>query len=113
MQRIGKDKIRIVVVAAVALGVSLWSIPASADAAANYKAKCAMCHGADGKGDTPAGKKMGTHDFASPEVQKMSDADLIAITAKGKNKMPAYSGKLSDADIKDLIGYIRQLAKGK
>lgn len=95
------------------VGLALCSTPAAADAAANYKAKCAMCHGADGKGDTAAGKKMGVHDFASPEVQKASDADLIAITTKGKNKMPAYSGKLSDADIKDLIGYIRQLAKGK
>ena len=95
------------------VGLALCSTPAGADAAANYKAKCAMCHGADGKGDTAAGKKMGVHDFTSPEVQKASDADLIAITTKGKNKMPAYSGKLSDADIKDLIGYIRQFAKGK
>lgn len=96
---------------AFAAGLILYSSPAWADAAANYKAKCAMCHGADGKGDTPAGKKMGARDFASPEVQKASDADLIAITTKGKNKMPAYSGKLSDADIKDLIEYVRQLAK--
>ena len=108
-----RQGVRLLLAAAVAVGISLWSVPAAADAAANYKAKCAMCHGADGKGDTPAGKKMGANDFASPEVQKASDADLIAITAKGKNKMPAYSGKLSDADIKDLIGYIRQLAKGK
>jgi cytochrome c6 len=98
---------------AILTGVVLCSTPAFADAAANYKAKCAMCHGADGKGDTPIGKKMGIHDFASPEVQKASDADLIATTTKGKNKMPAYGGKLSDAEIKDVIGYIRQLAKGK
>jgi len=98
---------------AILTGLMLWSTPAFADAAANYKAKCAMCHGADGKGDTPAGKKMGVHDFASDEVQKASDADLIAATTKGKNKMPAYGGKLSDAEIKDLIGYVRQLAKGK
>lgn len=105
--------VRILAIAAVAIGMALWSTPAAADAAANYKAKCAMCHGADGKGETPVGKKMGAHDFASPEVQQMSDAELITITTKGKNKMPAYGGKLSDADIKDLIAYIRQLAKGK
>jgi cytochrome c6 len=105
--------VRGLLLAMLAAGLALWSTPAEADAAANYKAKCAMCHGADGKGDTAAGKKMGVHDFTSPEVQKASDADLIAITTKGKNKMPAYSGKLSDTDIKDLIGYIRQLAKGK
>jgi mono/diheme cytochrome c family protein len=99
--------------AVMAASLAFWSIPAAADGAATYKAKCAMCHGADGKADTPVGKKMGAHDFASPEVQKMTDAELIAITAKGKGKMPAYEKKLSDAEIKDVIAYVRQLVKGK
>ena len=82
------------------------------DAAGTYKAKCAMCHGADGKG-TPAGIKMGAHDFASPEVQKQSDADLVQVTTKGKNKMPGYENKLKESEIKDLVAYVRQLGKGK
>ncbi len=81
------------------------------DAAATYKTKCTMCHGADGKGDTPAGKKMGAHDFASPEVLKMSDAELTQILEKGKNKMPGYAGKLKDSEIKDLVAYVRTLGK--
>lgn len=98
----------------LAAGLVLWGTPAAADdAAATYKAKCAMCHGADGKGDTPVGKKMGIHDFASPEVQKMSDDELITAITKGKNKMPAYENKLSAAQTKDIVTYIRQLAKGK
>ena len=97
----------------VATGLALWSVPAAADAAATYKAKCAMCHGADGKGDTPAGKKMGAHDFAAPEVQKLSDAELATTIAKGKSKMPGYEKSLKDADIKELVTYLRQLAKGK
>ncbi len=98
----------------LAVGLGLWSLPAAADdAAANYKAKCAMCHGADGKGDTPAGKKMGTHDFGSPEVQKMSDADLAAAISKGKNKMPSYASKLKDSEIKELVAHVRQLGKTK
>jgi len=105
---------RAVVLAILAAGLALWSTPAAADdAAATYKAKCAMCHGADGKGDTPVGKKMGIRDLTSADVQKMSDAELITITTKGKNKMPAYESKLSTAQIKDLVAYIRQLAKGK
>jgi cytochrome c6 len=99
--------------AATAASLALSSASAAADAAATYKAKCAMCHGADGKSDTPVGKKMGAHDFASPEVQKMTDAELISITTKGKNKMPAYEKKLSDAEIKELVPYVRQLAAGK
>ncbi len=76
------------------------------DAATTYKAKCAMCHGADGKGG-----KMGTRDFASAEVKAETDAQLTDIITKGKGKMPSYDGKLKAEDIKGLIAYIRGLAK--
>jgi len=76
------------------------------DAAATYKAKCAMCHGADGKGG-----KMGTRDFASPDVKAETDAQLTDIVTKGKGKMPPYGGKLKDTEIKDLVTYVRSLAK--
>jgi cytochrome c6 len=76
------------------------------DAAATYKAKCSMCHGADGKGG-----KMGTRDFASAEVKAETDAQLTEIITKGKGKMPSYDGKLKEAEIKDLVTYIRSLAK--
>jgi len=79
------------------------------DAAALYKSKCQVCHGADGKGDTPAGKKVGVKDFHSPEVVKASDAQLFEITKKGKDKMPAYDKKLTDDQIKALVKYIRSL----
>ncbi len=97
--------------AVLAAGLALWSTPAAADAAATYKAKCAMCHGADGKGATPAGKSMGAHDFASAEIQKLTDAQLAGIITNGKNKMPAYGKSLKEAEIKDLVTYIRQLGK--
>jgi len=84
---------------------------AIAQAPDNYKTKCQMCHGADGLGGTPAGKAMGAHPFNSPAVIKESDADLIAIITSGKGKMPAYSGKLSAGEIKDLATYIRTLQK--
>ncbi len=80
------------------------------DAAATYKAKCAMCHGPDGKGSA-MGVKMGAHDFTSADVQKQTDAQLTETITKGKAKMPAYDGKLKDTEIKDLVAYIRGLAK--
>ncbi len=80
---------------------------AAQDAASTYKAKCAMCHGADGKGG-----KMGTKDFAAPDIQGMTDAQLTEIITKGKPpKMPAYGDKLKDSDIKDLVAYIRTFKK--
>ena len=96
------------------VATAVLSVPAKAqDAAATYKAKCALCHGADGKGDTPAGKKMGARDFTSPDVQKESESDLTQTIAKGKNKMPAYEGKLKPEEINALVGFIRELGKGR
>jgi cytochrome c6 len=98
---------RVVLTAAV---LSLGVAGACAqDAADLYKSKCQACHGADGKGDTPAGKKLGVKDFHSPEVAKMSDQELFAITKNGKDKMPPYDKKLTDEQIKELIKYVRSL----
>lgn len=80
------------------------------DAAGLYKSKCAACHGADGTG-TPTGKKLGAHDFASPDVQKMSDDDPATAIADGKGKMPGYKKSLSDQQVKDLVAYVRSLTK--
>jgi len=99
---------RMGLVALLACGlITICSSPAAAqDAAATYKAKCAMCHGADGKGG-----KMGTRDFASPDVKKESDADLAGIISNGKGKMPKYGDKLKENEIKDLVTHIRGLSK--
>ena len=98
--------------AALATATILWGTALAAqDAAANYKAKCSACHGADAKGETPVGKKMGIKDLASPEVQKMSDAELTAVISDGKNKMPSYKKSLKPDQIKELVAYIRSLAK--
>lgn len=95
-----------------ATAIFIIGAPAHAqDAAGLYKSKCAGCHGADGKSDTPVAKKLGVRDFASPEVQKETDQELIDITSKGKNKMPGYGSSLKDTQIKDLVAYIRDLAK--
>jgi mono/diheme cytochrome c family protein len=93
----------------------LFAAPLRADDAASlFKAKCAVCHGADGSGNTAMGKQMQSPDLRSEEVQKQTDAQLIDATTNGKGKkMPAYKGKLTDDQIKGLVGYIRDLAKKK
>ena len=74
-----------------------------------YVEKCQMCHGATGHGDTPAGKALGAHALNSPDVIKQSDADLLAVIAKGKGKMPAFAGKLTVPQMTALVAYIRTL----
>jgi len=99
--------IRLAVIAAL-LAFGIAGASAQDDAAALYKSKCQVCHGPDGKGSV-AGQKLGVRDFHSPEVAKMSDAELFEITKKGKEKMPGYNKKLTDDQIKSLIKYIRSL----
>jgi cytochrome c6 len=73
--------------------------------------KCAMCHGADGLAATPVAKSMKVLSFKDPAMIKASDEQFFASTKNGKNKMPAYAGKLTDAQIKEVILYIRTLQK--
>jgi len=42
--------------------VSVFKVSTVAQSAADYKAKCQMCYGATGIGDTPMGKKLNTKD---------------------------------------------------
>lgn len=81
------------------------------DAAALYTAKCKMCHGANGAGDTPMGKKLALKALGSAEVQKKNDADLVKVIAKGSGKMPAFESKVPAEQIKQLVAVIRGFAK--
>jgi len=76
-----------------------------------YKVKCLMCHGADGQAATPAGKALKAASFKDPAAVKATDDQLIAIVKNGKNKMPAYAGKLTDAEIKAAVAHVRTLQK--
>ena len=72
-----------------------------------FKAKCAMCHGADGAGKTPMGAKLSIPDLRT--VQKQPAATLEQSITKGKNKMQPWEGKLTKEQISQLISYIQQL----
>jgi mono/diheme cytochrome c family protein len=93
------------------IAVALAPVALAADGAALYKAKCASCHGADGKGQSAMGKKMNLRDLGSPEVQKQTDKELYDWTAEGKGKMPAYKDKLSADEIKALVAHMRTFKK--
>jgi mono/diheme cytochrome c family protein len=98
----------------VALGLVVFSASLNGLAqtgADTYKAKCQMCHGATGLGDTPAGKNLKARPFNSPDVLKESDADLMTVIKSGKNKMPAFAGKLTTAQMNDVLAFIHTLPK--
>jgi mono/diheme cytochrome c family protein len=89
--------------------VSALPVIAAAPDPALFKAKCAMCHGADGSGQTPVGKTMKMKDLRSEEVQKLTDIELTKLISGGKGKMPAFGQKLTAPEIQSLIAYIRTL----
>jgi cytochrome c6 len=97
---------------AVLVAALVFSTYTFADSGADtFKAKCAMCHGPNGAGDTVMGKNMKIRDLGSADVQKQTDAELDTIISKGKGKMPAYDGKLTKEQINELVKHIRTLKK--
>ena len=73
-----------------------------------YKSTCQGCHGADGRGSV-VGQKLGAKAFHDPGVEKMSRSALKKTISDGKNKMPAYKGKLTEQQIDALVKYIREI----
>lgn len=73
---------------------------ACADGAATYKAKCALCHGAEGKGNGAM--------RVSPFDPAKSEADLTKTIQNGKNRMPSFKGRLTDSEVTEVVEYIRK-----
>ena len=89
----------------------------AADVKGLYEKDCLKCHGADGKGETKMGKKLGAKDYSDPKVQaEMKDeAGIKAIKdglkdKEGKVLMKPAEGT-SDEDIKALVTYMRTFKK--
>ena len=104
--KIGKG----VAIAAVMAAASMVAV-AQEPGADVYKSKCQSCHGAQGTPNPGIAKAMGVKPVSDPDVKSMSEAQMIAETTDGKGKMPAFKGKLTDAQIKDSVAYFRSLAK--
>lgn len=87
------------------------------DAKENYEKGCAKCHGADGKGQTKMGQKLGCKDYTDAKVQAdlKDDAAVKAIKEGLKDKdgktLMKPAEDLSDADIKALVAHMRTLKK--
>jgi mono/diheme cytochrome c family protein len=89
-----------------------WSVRAD-DAATLWNKNCASCHGKDGKGQTMMGRRLQIKDLTDAKVQSsFTDADATkaikeGVTDNGQTKMKAFADKLSDDDIKALVGQVR------
>lgn len=84
------------------LGGNSAVFAAATDGQDIYTAKCASCHKADGKGGGPFPGLAGNKDVTAKDP-----AAALGIVVHGKGLMPAYKGKLSNAEIAAVMTYIR------
>ncbi len=99
------------------LGLATALSAKAADAKENWSTLCAKCHGAEGKGDTKMGTKLGCKDLSDAKVQDELKDDAITKSIKegvkaadGKTLMKPFD-QLSDEEVKGLATYIRSLKK--
>ncbi len=87
--------------------------PAQASPESTYVKLCASCHGKQGKGDGPVADALNPRpvDLTDSGFQaSRTDQQLIEVITRGKKTMPGYKGRLSEARIRALVQYIRELA---
>lgn len=97
--------------AAMLFLVSNFAWSADSPGETTFKAKCVLCHGADGTGNTPLGKQLQAANLHSPDVQKRTNADLHKVVHDGQTNMPAFADQLSDQEITQVIKYVRTFGK--
>jgi mono/diheme cytochrome c family protein len=77
-----------------------------------FQQYCTMCHGDDGKGIS----SVGTPDFTDPQVQSQLSEQVILDTIRNGRpgtQMPAWGGRLSDAEIRAVAATVRSLGSGQ
>ena len=106
-----------VLTVSIALLAGMAISASAADAKALYEKDCAKCHGADGKGETKMGKKLGAKDYTTAKAQEemKDEAAVKAIKEglkdkEGKVLMKPAEGT-SDEEIKALVAYMRKFKK--
>ena len=77
-----------------------------------YAAKCAACHGADGKGNA---KMAGMLKVDIPDLsgsKGKSEAELLKLLAEGKKPMPSFAKNLSKDEMDSVLSYTKALVRG-
>lgn len=100
-----------------ALGAKTTEPSGPPSSSENYRRHCIDCHGVDGRSLTRLGRKSGASNLANPKVMaSLSDADIFKTIKfgriyNGEEKMEGYGQNIPDAEISELIQFVRQFAK--
>ncbi len=93
------------------LSALVWAAPNSTSTAGRniFQSHCIVCHGVDARGNTKLGKQLKAKNLRLPEVQKTNEKELKHIVTEGKGDMPDFANQLTDAQIDEVVKYLRQL----
>src|SRR5436309_1704949 len=84
----------------------------SRDVRTTYDAKCAKCHGKDGRAKSLHAKQLHARDLTDAAWQNdVSDERLFNSISNGRNKMPSFKKQLSESEIDALVAYVRRFKK--
>ena len=82
------------------------------DAKTTFDAKCSSCHGKDGRAKSLHAKHVHARDLTDAAWQnEVTDERLFNSISNGRGKMPAFKKKLSDAQIDELVAYVRRFRR--
>ncbi len=82
------------------------------DAKALFAKDCATCHGKDGQAKTFKAKFNHARNLTDATWQaNVTDERLFNSINRGRDKMPAFGKKLSEAEINSLVTYVRAFKK--
>jgi mono/diheme cytochrome c family protein len=86
-----------------------------ASARKSFKESCARCHTDSGDGGSIniEGKTLKVPSFKRSSVMNDSDEDLADQIKDGSDEMPGFKSKYKDAEINDLVKFIRKELQGK
>lgn len=80
-----------------------------------FQTNCSMCHGTEGHGDGPVGKKFvaagvpSPVDFSQPRTKARKPGELWWIMTNGLGNMPSFKNLISEEDRWQLTAFISQI----
>ena len=86
-----------------------------AGARANFTKNCEPCHGPTGEGGLVKveNKQIKVPSLKSDHAIKHTDDQIAKMITNGEEAMPAFKDKMSQAEISDMVKYVRTHFQGK
>lgn len=79
-----------------------------------YGYDCAMCHGANGNGESELAQGKKLRDYRDPaSLKSFTDGQLYYIILHGRGDMPGEEGRAKPDEIWNLVIYLRSFSSGK